>query len=132
MPYKGIIQLLETEVSKHYTCAVVNGDVPMGKRTEIFKAFKTCQDPHVLLCHPAVMAHGINLTEADTLIFYAPIDSTDEVEQVNERFNRAGQKRTMTIVRIGAHPLEWQIYKKTDTRAAMQNSILELYEGFLQ
>jgi hypothetical protein len=62
------------------------------------------------------------------LIFYAPIYSNDEVEQVNERFNRAGQTRSMTIVRIGAHPLEWAIYKQTDTRKQAQNSILELYD----
>lgn len=128
VPFKGIIRLLEAEISKTHTCAVVNGDVPMRKRTEIFAAFKTQKDPHVLLCHPQVMAHGLNLTEADTLIFYAPIYSNDEVEQVNERFNRAGQTRKMTIIRIGAHPLEWQIYRLTDTRKAAQNSILELYE----
>lgn len=133
VPFKGIIRLLQPEVEKAgYSCAVVNGDVPMGKRSEIFKAFKTQKDPHVLLCHPAVMAHGLNLTEADVLIFYAPIYSNDEVEQVNERFNRAGQTRAMTIVRIGAHPLEWQIYKMTDTRKAAQNSILELYENFMK
>lgn len=127
VPFKGIIRLLETEVAKHHTVAVVNGDVPMQKRGEIFRAFKTQKDPHVLLCHPAVMAHGLNLTEADMLIFYAPIYSNDEVEQVNERFNRAGQTRKMTIVRIGCHPLEWQIYKMTDTRAKAQSSILDLY-----
>ena len=128
VPFKGIIRLLEQELTKEgYTCAVVNGDVPMAKRSAIFTAFKTQKDPHVLLCHPAVMAHGLNLTEADMLIFYAPIYSNDEVEQVNERFNRAGQKNKMTIVRIGAHPLEWAIYKLTDVRKAAQNNILELY-----
>jgi SNF2 family DNA or RNA helicase len=133
VPFKGIIRLLEKEVSAAgHSCAIVNGDVPMNKRSEIFRAFKTQSDPHVLLCHPAVMAHGLNLTEADTLIFYAPIYSNDEVEQVNERFNRAGQTRSMTIVRIAAHPLEWQIYKMTDTRKQAQNSILELYENVLQ
>lgn len=133
VPFKGIIRLLEPQVAAAgYSCAVVNGDVPMAKRADIFKAFKTQKDPHVLLCHPAVMAHGLNLTEADVLIFYGPIYSNDEVEQVNERFNRAGQTRKMTIVRIGAHPLEWQIYKMTDNKKEAQNSILELYENFVR
>lgn len=128
VPFKGIIRLLEQELTaKGYSCAVVNGDIPMAKRSAIFTAFKTQADPHILLCHPAVMAHGLNLTEADMLIFYAPIYSNDEVEQVNERFNRAGQKRKMTIVRLGCHPLEWAIYKLTDVRKQAQNSILELY-----
>ena len=130
VPFKGIIRLLEEELTADgRSCAVVNGDVTLAKRTEIFKAFKTQSDPHILLCHPKVMAHGLNLTEADMLIFYAPIYSNDEVEQVNERFNRAGQTRKMTIVRLGAHPLEWAIYKLNDVRAAGQNSILELYDA---
>lgn len=128
VPFKGIIRLLAAELDKvGISNAIVNGDIPMAKRSEIFKAFKTQTDPHTLLCHPAVMAHGLNLTEADTLVFYAPIYSNDEVEQVNERFNRAGQTRKMTIVRLGCHPLEWAIYKLTDTRKEAQNSILELY-----
>jgi SNF2 family DNA or RNA helicase len=129
VPFKGIIRLLEAEVGKTHTCAIVNGDVPQAKRTAIFEAFKKQSDPQVLLCHPAVMAHGLNLTEADVLIFYAPIYSNDEVEQVNERFNRAGQTRNMTIIRIGSHPLEWAIYKMTDTKKEAQNSIMELYEA---
>lgn len=132
VPFKGIIRLLEKELTAAgHSCAIVNGDVPMAKRSEIFKAFKTQKDPNILLCHPAVMAHGLNLTEADMLIFYAPIYSNDEVEQVNERFNRAGQKRSMTIVRIAAHPMEWAIYKMTDTRKEAQNSILDLYENII-
>ena len=132
VPFKGIIRLLAPELEKAgYSCAVVNGDVSRAQRSEIFKAFKTQKDPHILLCHPAVMAHGLNLTEADTLIFYAPIYSNDEVEQVNERFNRAGQTRAMTIVRIGAHPLEWAIYKATDVKKQSQNSILELYDNLV-
>lgn len=129
VPFKGIIRLLAAQLEQDgYSVAVVNGDIPMGKRAEIFKAFKTQADPHVILCHPAVMAHGLNLTEADMLVFYAPIYSNDEVEQVNERFNRAGQTRKMTIVRIGCHPLEWAIYRLTDTRKQAQNNILDLYQ----
>lgn len=133
VPFKGAIRQLEPEIVKAgYSCAIVNGDVPAAKRTEIFKAFKTTKDPHVLLCHPKVMAHGLNLTEADTLIYYGPIYSNDEVEQVNERFNRTGQTRKMTIIRIGCHPLEWAIYKAVDVRKQQQNSILEHYHGLVQ
>jgi uncharacterized DUF497 family protein len=60
---------------------------------------------------PEGHGHGLNLTEADTLIFYAPIYSNDEFQQVTERFNRAGQVNKMTIVRMAAHPLEWEIYR---------------------
>jgi SNF2 family DNA or RNA helicase len=128
VPFKGIIQSLSDEVSKHYSCAVLNGDVSPGVRNEIIRAFKMGKDPHVLLCHPKVMAHGLNLTEADTLVFYAPIYSNDEFQQVTERFNRAGQTRKMTIVRMASHPIEWKIYGIVDGKKTTQDNILNLYK----
>lgn len=128
VPFKGIIKELEKEVSKHVSVAVLNGDVSPKVRDKIIRAFKEDIDPHVLLCHPKVMSHGLNLTEADTLIFYAPIYSNDEYQQVVERFNRAGQTRKMTVIRIAAHPIEWKIYGMVDTKKVTQDNILDLYE----
>lgn len=127
-PFKGIVRALEPELSQHYSVGVLNGDVPVRERDRIINAFKMEKDPHILLCHPKVMSHGLNLTEADMLIFYAPIYSNDEYQQVNERFNRAGQKNKMTIVRMASHPLEWEIYRLLANRQSTQNSILDLYK----
>ena len=128
-PFKGIVRALEQEIeAAGHSVGVLNGDVSPGARNRIIKEFKEEKDPHILLCHPKVMSHGLNLTEADTLIFYAPIYSNDEYQQVTERFNRAGQTRKMTIVRMAAHPLEWSIYQLLDNRQSTQNSILNLYK----
>lgn len=127
VPFKGIIKYLEEEVAKHHTCAVLNGDVTAKKRNEIISQFKHSKDPHILLCHPKVMSHGLTLTEADTLIFYAPIYSNDEYQQVKDRINRPGQKRNMVIIRMAGHPIEWNIYKALDNKGLNQNSILEMY-----
>lgn len=127
VPFKGIIAALERDVSPHYSCAVLNGDVGRKQRNEIITAFKHAPDPRVLLCHPRVMAHGLNLTEADTLVFYGPIYSNDEAMQVVERFNRPGQTRKMTVIRIGALGLEWSIYGMLDGKRMTQDSILDLY-----
>lgn len=129
VPFKGITYELEKQVSKKYTCAVVNGDVSLNKRNEIFHNFKETANPHVLLCHPKVMAHGLTLTEADTMIFYAPIYSNDEAQQVVERINRPGQTRNMTIVQMGAAQLEWSIYDIVEQRKVGQESILSLYKN---
>lgn len=127
VPFKGIIRALETELSVDYSVGVLNGDITPTTRTSTIAAFKTRKDPHVLLCHPRVMAHGLNLTEADTTILYAPIYSNDEYQQVIERFNRIGQMRHMNIFRLAAHPLEWSIYKMVDNKALSQDNILSLY-----
>ena len=133
VPFKGILRVLEQEVSEHYTCEVLNGDVPVGKRNEIISAFKNGTDPHVLLCHPQVMAHGLNLTEADMCIFYAPIYSNDQFQQVVERFNRPGQTRKMTVIRIGATPtkLDWEIYAMLDQKQEGQATILDMYKRII-
>jgi SNF2 family DNA or RNA helicase len=65
-PFKGIVRVLQKELEEHYTVGVLNGDVSPGARNRIITEFKTGPDPHVLLCHPKVMAHGLNLT-ADLL-----------------------------------------------------------------
>jgi SNF2 family DNA or RNA helicase len=129
VPFKGIIKQLEQEItSAGISVGVLNGDVSVSQRRLIISDFKNNRDPHLLLCHPKVMAHGLNLTEADYLISYAPIYSYDEWAQVIERFNRAGQTRKMTVVRMGAHPLEWSIYRKLDSRGVTQQTILDLYD----
>jgi hypothetical protein len=35
----------------------------------------------------------------------------------------------MTIVRIAAHPVEWEIYKIVDSKKLTQDSILSLYRS---
>lgn len=127
VPFKGIIRTLAEEVSKTYTCEIINGDVSITKRNKIFSEFKVAQDPRVLLCHPEVMAHGLNLTVADTLIFYAPIYSNELDQQVTERINRPGQQLPMTIVRMGGHPMEWQIYQHVENQRLSQETMLDLY-----
>ena len=128
VPFKGIIKTLEKKVSAQYSCAVLNGDVPVNQRNTIIKNFKETKDPHVLLCHPKVMSHGLNLTEADMIVFYAPIYSNDEYQQVKDRINRPGQTRKMTIVRLGAHRMEWDIYQRLDNKSLTQEGILELFK----
>lgn len=128
VPFKGILKSLARDIGKHYSVDILNGDVSPGQRRDIIYRFKNTPDPHVLLCHPRVMSHGLNLTEADTTILYAPISSNSQFQQVIERFNRAGQKHTMNLVRIAAHPIEWEIYKATDVATMSQAVMLDLYK----
>ena len=133
VPFKGAINALARELTKKgITNAVLNGDVSPAMRNRIVADFKTAADPRVVLCHPKVVSHGLDFTVADTLVFYGPIYSNDEYRQVVERFNRPGQTRKMTIVRIGGHALEWAIYKMPDDREVTQASLLALYRDTLR
>jgi len=139
VPFTGILQLLGQELPKPderyhlpgFSVETLNGSVSGAERARRVERFKTQPDPHVLVCHPAVMSHGLNLTEADYIIFYAPVDSNRQNMQVVERPNRLGQTRTMYLLRMTAHPIEAPIYKRVDERGSMQNSILELYNAVI-
>jgi SNF2 family DNA or RNA helicase len=76
----------------------------------------------------------LNLTEADVCIFYAPIFSNDHFQQVVERFNRPGQTRKMTVIRMGAAgtSLEFDIYASLDRKQDDQNTILDMYKRIIQ
>jgi len=143
VPYKGIINALHRTITQGiqtpgksslgpFTCEVLNGDVSIKDRNKIITAFTKTKTPHVLLCHPRVMAHGLNLSVADTIIFYAPIYSNEDSEQVMDRINRTGQTLPMTIIRLGAVQLEWNIYNVVEARRKGQQSILELYKQELK
>lgn len=135
IPFKGILYQLKDEIEKAWaadgltwTCDFVNGDVTPKQRAEKFREFKTNPDRKALLCHPRVMAHGITATEADMMIFYAPIYSNEESQQVMDRINRPGQTRKMTIIRIAASNIEWNIYAHVEGKRLNQESMLEMYK----
>jgi len=67
VPLTGTLHMLEKELSKHWSVAVVNGEVSASKRNQIFHDFQHAKTPHVLIAHPATMAHGLTLTSASTI-----------------------------------------------------------------
>jgi len=127
VPYKGITRFLKKDLSKHYSCEIVNGDVSKANRDAIFTAFQEQVHPHVLLCHPRVMSYGLTLTKANCIIIFGPFDSPDFYSQVIERINRPGQVNNMSIVHMAAHPIEWQIYEGIKEKKSFQNLALDLY-----
>jgi SNF2 family DNA or RNA helicase len=135
VPFKGIIETLAVELQAHLDkqgngerCAVINGDVSIGERNRIFQDYRDDPKLMTLLCHPKVMAHGLNLTQADMMVFYAPIYSNEESEQVLERMARPGQVNNMTVVRIVCNELELGIYSMVAAKQHGQESILSLYK----
>lgn len=128
VPFKGIINHLAYEIGQHYSVGLINGDVSTKRRNQLVTEFMNTPKPHVLLVHPRVMAHGLTLTAADTMVFYAPIYSNEENQQIIQRINRPGQTRKMTVVQLGATGIEWQMYNTIDKRAEGEARLLNLYK----
>jgi SNF2 family DNA or RNA helicase len=126
VPFTGVLDALYRELSKEWTCAVVDGGTSSGRRNQIFDEFRSTPNPRVLIANPQTMSHGLTLTEADTIIWYAPIYSAEYFQQANARIVRPGQTKKTNIVHISATAVERRIYAVLREKGALQDVILEL------
>lgn len=126
VPFTGVLESLASVVAKRTTVAVVNGSVSAGKRNQIFSDFQRTADPRVLIAHPRTMAHGLSLTAASTIIWYAPYGSHAIYEQACERVARPGQTMKTSIVHISGAPVERRIYAALRERKQMQDVLLDM------
>ena len=75
------------------------------------------------------MSHGLTLTAATTVVWYAPIHSNDIYEQACARVRRPGQKRTTVIAHVAGSEIERRIYERLATKQKLQGLLLEMMQG---
>jgi len=107
---------------------VINGDVQVRNRTNIFKRFQEGTDLKVLIIQPQAAAHGVTLTAADTIIWYAPVTSTETYLQANARIDRPGQRNPMTVVHIEGSPVERKLYFMLQNNITNHEKVIDLYK----
>jgi SNF2 family DNA or RNA helicase len=128
VPFTHTIELLRAHLEKHkISCAVINGKVPVNKRSDIVQDFQNRKDPHVLIIQPQAASHGLTLTAANTIIWYAPVTSVETYLQANARINRPGQKNAMQIVHITGSDVEDKLYKMLQGKIDSHEKIIDLY-----
>jgi SNF2 family DNA or RNA helicase len=110
-------------------CEVINGAVPVNKRTEIFKNFQEQDNPQVLIIQPQAAAHGVTLTAANVIIWYSPVTSIETYLQANKRIDRQGQINPMTIVHIKGSPVETKLYGMLQNKLDIHTKIIDLYHS---
>jgi SNF2 family DNA or RNA helicase len=130
IPFTHTIELLKEHLrGAGITCDVINGAVPVNKRTDIFKRFQETPYPKVLLIQPQAAAHGVTLTAADTIIWYAPVTSIETYLQANARIDRQGQKNAMTVVHIKGSPVEDRLYGMLRNKLGVHDKLIDLYKN---
>jgi SNF2 family DNA or RNA helicase len=128
VPFTHTIDLLRRHLEKqHITCAVINGEVNVNKRSDIVKDFQETNNVKVLIIQPQAASHGLTLTAADTIIWYAPCTSVETYLQANARIDRPGQKNNMTIVHISGSPVEAKLYSMLRNNVGNHQKIIDLY-----
>jgi SNF2 family DNA or RNA helicase len=108
--------------------AVVSGDTPVKRRNEIFAAFQNTSRYKVIDAHPQCLAHGLTLTAATVIIWFAPIVSLEIYQQANARIRRIGQTKKQLLLHYQATPVERKIYALLRRNQTVQNKLLELFE----
>jgi SNF2 family DNA or RNA helicase len=108
--------------------AVVSGDTSISRRNEVFTVFQNTSKIRVIAAHPQCLAHGLTLTAASIIIWYAPVVSLEIYQQANARIRRVGQKKKQLILHYQATPVERRIYALLRRNQSIQNKLLELFE----
>jgi SNF2 family DNA or RNA helicase len=147
VPYKAVISWLAAELTKDYPAnpqfvrnkvtgqhgyqegdavAVVSGDVGKSERDRIFAAFQSdLSGLKILVAQPGSMSHGLTLTAANTIVWYAPVTSHETYLQANGRITRPGQRQTQFVVHLEGTSVERKIYMRLQNKEKMQGMLLE-------
>ena len=128
VPFTHTIELLQDFLDvKKITSTIISGKVNLNKRSERIKQFQTEEDPRVLIIQPQAASHGLTLTAANTIIWYAPVTSVKTYLQANARIDRPGQNNAMNVVHISGSAVEKRLYSMLRDNIDNHNKVIDLY-----
>ncbi len=125
VPLTGALMEVAKEISQ-YGVEIVNGETSKTERDRIFHEFQTKPLPRVLLANAQTMSHGLTLTAATTIVWYAPVHSAETYEQACARVRRPGQTKKTVIVHIAGSDIERKVYKRLAEKQSLQGVLLDL------
>ena len=124
-PFTSVLHMLKHELQEFDT-ELIYGAVSDKERNRIFSVFQNSSDIRGLLADPGTMAHGLTLTAASFIIWYAPTDKTENFLQANKRIDRPGQTKNTTIYQLAGTSIEREIYTRNAAEQSMQGLILQM------
>jgi hypothetical protein len=128
-PFTAVLDLLREHLEKKWTVGVVDGRITGRRRDHIFRAFQHEPDPHVLLAHPRTTSFGLELSVADTVVFWGPpISGPFVYQQAIERINSVHQKsRSPSIVHLYSSPAERLMFRNIKRGVEVNENIVDLF-----
>jgi SNF2 family DNA or RNA helicase len=128
VPFKhALAGIRERLTQEGIDVACVSGDTPKGDRDQIFHAFQNTGKYRVIAAHPQCMSHGLTLTAADTIIWFAPTTSLEIFDQANARIRRVGQKHKQLVLMFQSTKAERQMYARLRSKQKVQNLLLDMF-----
>ena len=129
VPLTGVLEDVVSKLENDYTVASIHGGTSKAERDVIFRDFQNAPNPRILVANPGTMSHGLTLTAATTIVWFAPIHSNDVYEQACARVRRPGQTKTTVIVHIAGSDIERRIYKRLKNKQKLQGALLNMMKG---
>lgn len=126
VPLTSALKHVAAELAKDFPVAMVHGETSRVERDTIFKDFQQSPTPRVIVANPGTLSHGLTLTAASVIVWFAPINSNETWEQANARIVRPGQKLNTLIVSVEATTLERRMYERLANKGRMQGLLLDL------
>jgi len=103
----------------------LDGSSKLSDRRDMVEDFQTKPDIFVFLLSTRAGGLGINLTAADTVIFYDSDWNPTMDEQAMDRAHRLGQTRQVTVYRlITKSTIEERILKRAKQKHAIQSLVI--------
>lgn len=126
-PFRAVVSYVAEQLTKAgRKVGVIDGSTPKRERDTIFRQFQRSNAVDVIVAIPSCMAHGITLTAASTIVWYAPVTSNEIFTQANARCHRPGQKHKCVVAMISGTPIERRYYKRLKDKQSAQGLLLEL------
>ena len=92
----------------------------------VLSEFQSDSKLRVLVAQPGAMSHGLTLTAANTIVWFAPITSSETYLQANARITRPGQKVIQLIVMIEGTVMERRYYQRWKDKQKVQGLFIEM------
>jgi SNF2 family DNA or RNA helicase len=126
-PFVSVVNMIAEHLTRAgHSVEMIYGDVSKTRRHEIFSGFQRGTHPQVIVAQPSAMSHGLTLTAASTIIWYAPITSADTYGQANGRITRPGQRHNTLIVHISGTQEERRMFNRLKNKERMQGILLDM------
>ena len=128
VPFVHALKGVEAHLIKQgVDVTTVSGATNRGERERIFNLFQNTDKIKVIVAHPQCMAHGVTLTAADTVIWFAPTSSLEQFEQANARIRRIGQKHKQLVLMFEGSDIERKAYVRLRKKQKVQTLLLEMF-----
>lgn len=129
VPFTAALEHVARELGKLWETAVVHGDTKKAERDDIFYRFQNTSDLRIIVANQGTMSHGLTLTASNTIVWFAPPNSSEQYLQTNARITRPGQKRQQLIIHIEGSEIERRMYDRLKNKQKMQGVLLDMLKG---